>query len=565
MAMKLRLAIVAAMALLWASTAAAHAAAPVFSAPVAIAGGAWPSDSAPPAALLAPDGRATVAWGGKGHEFTDPPTGGEGVFVSELPPGGGAFSPPVKVSDENAGGVQLASNDVGMRALGWMTTAAPEQALTVMLAPAGTGFGPAEHVPIPPRAPATQPGVIEDSRSVAVSSLAVAPDGTLAVTYIDIDRRADNLRGVVVMRRPDGHWTEPQTLDDQLRPPETPVVAADGLGGLHVMWTGAPNDGSSRHVVLYVADAGSDGRFGPARELSEPDQDVDSATAPKLIANRRGDVLAAWEGRAPADYVHPPGTGGRIEASVRSAGGDWSAPKVFSSDASSWAERATAALDDRGDALVVWTSGILALGSVRPAGGDWGPVNFAFAGQNAVDEMPAALDAGGTGLVTAAVAGPGGATNKIVAYVVPPGGKFEPPVTVSSDNDRVSRPNVATDSFGNGLVVWLRGPARTTPSGEPSTVFAAGYSAQPPAVAAFRASKTAFTLRSSEPARVTLTVSGRHRHVTQRSRVHRGANSVAFGKNVRGLLGHHGRFRATVQARDVGPRASRAKTITIKR
>jgi hypothetical protein len=124
----------------------------------------------------------------------------------------------------------------------------------------------------------------------------------------------------------------------------------------------------------------------------------------------------------------------------------------------------------------------------------------------------------------------------------------------------LSLPELATDGFGNGLIVWLRGPLN-----EPSTVFASGYSATPPDLTAVAAKRNAFAFKVNEPARVTVTVSGRHRSAMQWSRVPRGKNTLPFNGKVRSLLARPGRYSATFRARDAGPRASRTRTIKFKR
>src|SRR4051812_37143525 len=85
------LTVVLALALSLALAGVARAAGPVFSEPVRVAGDANEArlGGGLPRALLAADGRTTVAWPGMGHGLDQPPTGREGVFVSELPPGGG--------------------------------------------------------------------------------------------------------------------------------------------------------------------------------------------------------------------------------------------------------------------------------------------------------------------------------------------------------------------------------------------------------------------------------------------------------------------------------------------
>jgi hypothetical protein len=538
--------VVAALMLVCALPAAAYAAAPVFSAPVAVGASSIDPQTTgggfPPSVVLGPDGLATVAWLGGSDTH-------RAVLVSERLPGGGAFSRPLALSDDSRGFV-LARDDAGVRAIAWADGSVPDGSPKLSIAPPRVGFGSPEDVPIAPRSPATQSNLSEPTRYISVSSLAVAPDGAVLVAYVDQDSRADNQRAVVVLRRPDGRWTEPQVLEEHLQT-HGPVVAADGVGGLHALWPAPPHDGSTQRMrLLYTADAGPDGHFGAERVLSEPDRDADNGSAePKLLANRRGDLLVVWE----AEVYGPV-----IEATSRTFGGDWSPPEVIY-EGTPFGRRPTGALDDRGDALVSWTNGN-AYARSRPAGADWGPVSTAFARQGTIDQIPTALDTQGTGLLVSAVARSVGTVDTIAAFVLPRGRTLGHAITVSGGEEPVSRPQIATDAFGNGLAVWLRGPV-----GQPSTVFAAGYSAGPPDVTSFQARKSAFGLRVNEPARVTITVRGSHGRASEWSRVQPGDNTLSFRGTVRSLLRHHGRYRATVRARDAGPRASRAHTITFKR
>jgi hypothetical protein len=530
-------AICTAVLLMAAFPAAASAAPPLFTPPVAVAGGAPVLATGGPRSggggnpdavdvVLGRNGEATVAWLGPFDGDSQP------VFVAERPAGGGAFGPKTELGADASYQVALARNDTGVRAVAWSGKLA--------IAPAGGGFGVPETIPVPPRAPPTRTD-IEDVRWFAASSVAVAADGAAVVAYTDRDVRADNMRAVTVVRRPDGSWTEPQVLDDYAGDPH---VVADASGGVHVIWATAPRT-TTDGFRLYVADAGPDGHFGAPRLVSNPDWRSEGS----LVANRRGDLLVSWK----ADAAGPV-----IGATFRPAGGEWQQPEVLYGGIP-YGQWATGALDDRGDAAVTWTNGD-AFARSHPAGQPWGPTSTTFMRQGGLSPYQLALDARGTGLVLSAACRSEGTEDTIAATVLPRGGSLEPVVSVSPGVDPVSQPAVATDVLGNGLVVWLRGPRN-----EQSTVFAAGYSATPPDVSGFAAKRSAFRFKVSEPARVTITVKGGHRRAVQRARVRRGGSTLAFARGVRSLLKHHGRYRATLLARDPGPRASKPRTIALTR
>lgn len=490
-------------------------------------------------AILGADGSATIAWPAPDH----------GVEVAERLPGGGPFSAPRTISDDATGSVALAADDGGARAAAWSTTVAPNMTrLEIAVAAPAAGFAAQEEVPLPPRGPAASPDRT-DERYIGGADLAVAPDGAVLVSYTDSDSRSDDVRAVTALRRPDGTWTEPQVLDSGVY--GDPTVAAD-VTGLHVLWAVPPHGGSNNRIrVLYTADASSDGHFGEPQMVSEPDRDaVNGGRGPQFVANRRGDLLVAWG----AEWFSS-----QVEAAFRPAGGAWQQPRVLS-DGVPNSQRPTAALDDRGDALVAWTDGTYAWARFRPAGGAWKPASSSFARQGTIDIMPAALDPDGNGLMVSAVARSVGTVDTIAGFELPRDGKLAPATTIDTGTDPVSLPQVATDPFGNGLVVWLTGR-----DNEPSQLRTASYSGRPPAITVFRARRAAFVVRASEPSRVTVTVRGRHHSVSERARIRRGATTLPFGRTVRALVRHHGRYRATIRARDPGPRASRPRTITFSR
>src|SRR4051812_32702909 len=489
--------------------AVASAAPPLFSSPTPIAGDAPATGRGGPKAggggspmvlrvAMGADGSATVAWEGKPDpiEIRD-------LYVSERAAGGGAFSPPLKVGRESQGWMALGRNDGGVRAIVWP--------MKVSVAAAGGTFGPPEDVPVPPRAPAIR-DYSPPERDFGDVSLAVAPDGAVLVGYLENDPQAEVLRSITVLRRPDGSWTEPQVLNDYAHGPK---VVADATGGLHAMWQLQPH-GTEDPVTLNVADAGPDGHFGPGRVVSNPDR----RSSGHLVGNRRGDLLVDWSAQA---------NGPVIGATYRAAGGDWEQPEVLYGGIP-YGERSSGAIGDHGDAAVAWTNGN-AFAASRPAGGAWAPMSTTFVRQGSLNPYQLTMDANGTGLLVSSAVRSEGTSDTIVAAAIPRGGALEPVSDVSRGTDPLSVPDVASDAFGNGLVVWLRGPLN-----QPSTVYASGYSAAPPNVTGVAAKHDAFALKVSEPARLTVTVSGRHRRATQWSRVRPGKNTLRFSAKVRSLL-----------------------------
>jgi hypothetical protein len=541
----------------------AAASGPYFTPPTQLGAAAGPAAGSGIGALvrvvLGTAGDATVAWQGAGHYQGDPASGFEGVFVVDRAPGGGAFGPPRRISADNASGLVLARNAGGVRAAAWVngsddpfsTDPAP---VRLSIAAPGEMLGAPEDVPLISRAPLVRNDVT-DYRAVGEPSIAVTPEGTVLVTYIDNDLRAGGSRAVAVLRRPDGSWTTPQAFASPADYGEEAV--ADGAGGLHVMWVGrGPGASADDPPVLYFADVGPGGEVGPAQTLSRPGKHpIAGYGAPTLQADRRGDLLAVW-----IESTFGYGSSRQdIRVGYRPLGGDWEL-RTLSEPGAAFEEHPTGALDNGGDAVVYWTDPWGVKAAVRPALGDWG-VPQTIAAEEAFDDIPVALDSQGNALgITTVSINRGANTQHLVALRLPNGAGFDSPIDLTQPGEPVSRPVVATDNFGNGLVVWAQGSSR-----QPSSVFAASYSATPPVITAFRTRRGAFVFRISEPARVSVSVSGRRRRVSETASLPQGVDTLPFNSAVAALLRRPGQHRVTIRARDAGPRASRPQSLTLRR
>jgi hypothetical protein len=263
---------------------------------------------------------------------------------------------------------------------------------------------------------------------------------------------------------------------------------------------------------------------------------------PQIVANDRGDALAVWNGSG------TPGPGSlfpdRVDMAQHPAGGDWSAPVRIDRGGSPM--RATAAINARGDAVVAWSGGQDVTTSFRPAGDAFGPAFFAPVRDGAIDEMPLALDALGVTLAVRRVETQG--SEHIAALLRRRDARPETDVTVSPPGIPVNVPTVATDPFGNGVVVW------SAVGNANGAIEAATYSALAPAVDELRVGAREFRFRASEPANVRLTVrNARGRSATQTTVARPAANHIAFAARVRRLLRAKGRYTVTVRTRDAGP------------
>src|SRR5262249_17980987 len=136
-------------------------------------------------------------------------------------------------------------------------------------------------------------------------------------------------------------------------------LAAGTAGDVVAVWLERRGD----DVLAVAATRPAGGAWAASQPPSAPGQD---AAALPLARHPPADALATWQRSDGANVV--------IQASFRPAGGTWSAATTLSA-AGQDAYHARAALDDRGDALVVWGrsdgSHTIVQAAELPPGGAW--------------------------------------------------------------------------------------------------------------------------------------------------------------------------------------------------
>jgi hypothetical protein len=142
-------------------------------------------------------------------------------------------------------------------------------------------------------------------------------------------------------RASNGTWGPTQTISDPGMPASEPQVAFDNSGNALAVWT--VNDGSNTRV--QAASRPVSGSFGAPQSISGAGLD---ASRPQLSFDNTGKAVVVWE--------RTDGTNLRIEASVRSAAGAFSAPQILSDAGQDGFEPAVAAGPDAdSNAAAVWT------------------------------------------------------------------------------------------------------------------------------------------------------------------------------------------------------------------
>jgi hypothetical protein len=516
------------------SPAAALAQAPVFTPRVAIGG---PADWWPPSVAIGPSGDVTVAWEGRKPFYREAPRPETlGVFVATRPAGASTFSPPVRVSSDSAHGVKVARNDRGDIALVWSLVPSPrgESGVRFAFGPAGGAFGAPEVVPLP----AGEGGPDVDGGSPEV---AIGGDGTALLGYIL--GTAETSKAVAIVRT-SGGFGPARVLAPSFTPP---AVASDGDRRLYAAWSGK----TAGQEGVYFAEREGSG-FASPQLLSAPGDDAVIAWPLQLRANRAGGLLVAWSSYVQAD---PPETRAHVNAAMRPARGKWQKSRRIGTG-----EVPSAALNDAGDAAVNWWSespegvGL----AYSPAWSGFGAPELIPSGVGLREPLALAVDSLGTAIVAWRDFSPH--PPAVFAALRPRTGPLGVVTPVSAPDKETWTPALATDRFDNGVVAWTESEV------DGPTVYVSSYSATPPAVSGFKVKRSSFAFDLDEPALVQLTLKrngGPAASLTKRSRA--GREVVRFDARMRRMLRRPGRYRATIQARDAGPGASRVRTVTFSR
>jgi hypothetical protein len=280
-------------------------------------------------------------------------------------------------------------------------------------------------------------------RDALAPQVAVDARGDAAVVWASL-----GLGGWMVQaayRPAGGDWQLGGVLAPPAQGTAAPDVAFDAAGNAVAVWAGT--EGKDWHVQASYRP--TTGTWGPTATLSA--RDASGSLEPRAVVERNGDVLAVWS--------RTTSTTALVEAATRTAAtGTWGKPRRLSPAGQS-ALDPKAAVDARGYGVVVWTAstpGGLDVGAVtRLPGKNWARPTT-ITGSAAGSLSPAvALDERGDALVVWSHATATGA--RIQASYLPAGtAAWSPARSISDAGADAITPQVALDANGDGAVAWAR-------------------------------------------------------------------------------------------------------------
>jgi hypothetical protein len=282
--------------------------------------------------------------------------------------------------------------------------------------------------------------VSEDDVEAHAPRIAVNPRGDAIAAWYQV---VNGSYVVEAAMRPagGGQWGAPEEVSAQGVNTDSQQVAIDRAGNAIAVWR---SFGPTPTIQTAVRPVG--GTWSAPQNLSAPGGD---AEGPEVAFDSAGNAVVVWERFNGTNYL--------IQASTRPAGGGWSLPDDLSLPGQD-AANAQVALDPSGNAIVVWerTEGpvVRVQTAVRPIGGAWSaPQDLSAPGEDARAPQ-VAFD--GYGNATAIWSGSNGAHYVIRAAERPFGGGWSAAEDLSAAGHSVDFPQLAVDPLGDAIAVWRR-------------------------------------------------------------------------------------------------------------
>lgn len=254
-------------------------------------------------------------------------------------------------------------------------------------------------------------------------AVALAPGGRAVAVWV---AAGGALRASV--RSPDGAWSPPaQVSPDSGRP----SLGIDAAGDAVAVWAGAAG--------VETASLPAGGSWSAVRILG-------AGSAPDLAVNASGAAVASWN--------RPDGAILAASGTVR----DGFAPPVTVAAPAYRQGGSRVALDDAGQAVLVWRGRTTDLAATRDPAGTWSAPTLlagdvAGAATGAVD---VAIDGAGNAVAVVQRLHMVGATVSAPLYAVrrPAGGSWGPATLLSAIDDTTGQPEIVADATGSFVAAW---------------------------------------------------------------------------------------------------------------
>jgi hypothetical protein len=354
--------------------------------------------------------------------------GFNGTRVS-LRPAGGSFAAPewggVLVSSE---GVEGASPDVAMDAVGdtvavWQQSTGAHPQIYAAFRPSGGQFGSPTAVS-PENEEASAPAVAIDSRGDATVAW-LSNDGTSEVVQ-------------TATASPGGSFSAPAALSGNGYDASNVQVAMSSPGNAIVSWT--RGGGGSNQLEVAIRQAGGTFAAPNAQGDGEIVGEAQSASVPRVVTDATGDALAVWKGS----------NGAVREAYLAAGSSSFGVPVTLGETSGS----PSAAMNEAGEAVVVWPSGRSVQVATASTGGVFGSWPEEVVSPSVAPSAPQ-VTIGADGATAAEwESSQNGGTTREGAFRAPGATFAKPSAIYTSDTAVEGSLVVASDSAGDMAGVW---------------------------------------------------------------------------------------------------------------
>jgi hypothetical protein len=239
-------------------------------------------------------------------------------------------------------------------------------------------------------------------------------------------------------------WSAPVNLSTAGGGTENPQIVVGGSGNLIAVW----NRNAADDIIQASRSTDSGVNWSTPVDLSLPGQDAIDA---RVAADGSGNVVAVWGGEDGNDDAN-------IQASRSTNGGaSWSTPANLSESGLA-SIRHQVAVDDSGNAVVVWLrdpfgDSIVQASRFASDGVTWStPVNVSTVG-NSANTPQVAIDGSGNAVAVWRYYGVNGTIIQS-SRLAGGGSGWSAPVQLSESATSSDNPQVAANESGNAVAVW---------------------------------------------------------------------------------------------------------------
>lgn len=241
-----------------------------------------------------------------------------------------------------------------------------------------------------------------------------------------------------------GNWSSPTNLSASGADAQAPAVAVDSLGNAVAVWSRF--DGNSS--IIQANQLPFRGSWGTATNISVSGFNADSVKLSMDNTGLIGNAVAVWHRYNGTNFI--------VQASELLSGGTWSFPTNISPSGQD-ALIPDVAVDPNGNAVATCArydgTNFTTRNAMALKGQSWGPSFVVSNGAETASEGSIAVDSNGNAVAVWSQFD--GSNFMVQASLIPYGGNWSTEQAISTSGQDASIPIVASDPNGNIVAIWV--------------------------------------------------------------------------------------------------------------